>query len=43
MITLTTVTIKTCTANPASFLDGVTIGVIASVVLAFIAIRKFNK
>jgi hypothetical protein len=35
--------VQSCTANPAGFIDGVTIGVMASILLAFYILRKHYK
>jgi hypothetical protein len=32
-----------CTANPAGFLDGVTIGVVGCVLVTFAMIRRYYK
>jgi hypothetical protein len=35
--------VQSCTANPAGFIDGVTVGVVFSVLLAFYILRKHYK
>lgn len=35
--------VQSCTANPAGFMDGVTIGVMSSVLLVFYLVRKHYK
>jgi hypothetical protein len=34
---------QSCSANPAGFIDGVTVGVMASVLIAFYILRKHYK
>jgi hypothetical protein len=35
--------VQSCTANPAGFIDGVTVGVVFSVLIAFYILRKHYK
>lgn len=35
--------VQSCTANPAGFIDGVTIGVVGCTLLAFYILRKHYK
>ena len=35
--------VPSCTANPAGFIDGVTVGVVFSVLIAFYVLRKHYK
>jgi len=41
--TLTSELARSCVANPASFMDGVTVTIMAVVILGALAIRKNNR
>jgi hypothetical protein len=40
---MTTDLVQSCTANPAGFIDGVTVGVVSCVLVAFYILRKHYK